>query len=98
MPTVVSERILTLLSVVASTRIAAREYSPPIEWATKSTSVTPFSLCSQLTKRARCSPAVSMLPVEFTVMLSGRVCGHTPNAPKPVWSATWPRPFMAGEV
>jgi len=29
-----------------------------------------------------------MLPVEFTVMLSGSVTGHTPNGPKPVWSTT----------
>ena len=94
----VSERTLIGLEVVASTRIAAREYSPPIEWVTKSTSVTPFSSCSQLTKRARCSPAVSMLPVELTVMFSGSVVGHTPNAPKPCWSVTWPRPFIAGEV
>ena len=95
---VVSERILTLLPVVASTRIAAREYSPPIECATKSTSVTPFSVLSQLMNLARCSPAVSMLPVELTVMFSGRVTGHTPNAPNPVWSTTWPRPAIAGEV
>ena len=98
MPTVVSDRTVIGALVVASTRMAARENSPPIEWPTKSTSVTPFSLCSQLMNRARCSPAVSMLPVEFTVTFSGSVTGHTPNAPKPCWSTTWPRPFMAGEV
>ena len=95
---VVSERTFTGALVVASTRMAAREYSPPMEWATKSTSVMPFSVCSQFRNRARCSPAVSMLPVEFTVMFSGSVTGQTPNEPKPVWSTTCPRPAIAGEV
>ena len=95
---VVRVRIFTGELVVASTRMAAREYRPPIEWPTMSTSLTPLSLCSQLMNRARCSPAVSMLPVELTVMFSGSVTGHTPKAPKPCWSTTWPRPFIAGEV